>query len=231
MQKISVVLIAFFVLLMGQTQAQAMFFANGDFEAGDLSGYFVQEDFADVGSSPLVNAVDDGTGNYAGELMTGFAAWGVTTSTLGRDIGTMPGSALDLLFDFKVSDAGDDAGGGSLFMDLFSVSLLTDSGDLNPIMTADTAGYSILNPSLTTVALLPNGFYRVDTDVSGLSGAGNSKLFFDLFDDDDGRLTRAWVDNLDLSAGEHVVPEPATLMMLGAGIVSLAGMRRRTRKI
>lgn len=226
-----------FILLLGFTfgpgqNSWAMFFSNGDFETGDLSGYFVQEDFSDVVSSPLANAVDDGTGNHVGELLTGFTGNGVTNITLGRDIGTMPLSSENLFFDFRVFDAGDDAGGGSNFIDLLTIALLTDSGDLNPIMTADTAGYSVIDPSLTSVSLLSNGFYRVNTDVSSFSGANNSRLFFDLFDDDDARLTKAWIDNLDLTLqdGSNVIPEPATLVMMGAGIISMAGLRRKNKK-
>lgn len=226
-----------FILLLGFTfgpgqNSWAMFFPNGDFETGDLSGYFVQEDFSDVVSSPLANAVDDGTGNHVGELLTGFTGNGVTNITLGRDIGTMPLSSENLFFDFRVFDAGDDAGGGSNFIDLLTIALLTDSGDLNPIMTADTAGYSVIDPSLTSVSLLSNGFYRVNTDVSSFSGANNSRLFFDLFDDDDARLTKAWIDNLDLTLqdGSNVIPEPATLVMMGAGIISMAGLRRKNKK-
>ena len=226
---LTALLLLTFTLGSGQN-SWAMFFSNGDFEMGDLSGWFVQEDFSDVGSSSLVNAVDDGTGNHVGEIFTGFTSNGVTTSTLGRDIGTMPLSAQDLFFDFRVIDAGDDQGGGSNFIDLLTISLLTDSGDLNPILTADTSGFSVINPSLTNVNLLGNGFYRVNTNVSGLKGANNSKLFFDLFDDDDARLTKAWVDNLDLRLEENVVPEPATLWMLGTGFLSIAGMRRKIKK-
>jgi hypothetical protein len=226
-----------FLLLLGFTlgpgqNSWAMFFPNGDFGTGDLSGYFVQEDFSDVSSSPLANAIDDGTGNNVGELLTGFSSNGVTNITLGRDIGTMPLSSENLFFDFRVFDVGDDAGGGSNFIDLLTIALLTDSGDLNPILTADTAGYSVLDPSLTSVSLLSNGFYRVNTDVSSFSGANNSRLFFDLFDDDDARLTKAWIDNLDLTLqdGSNVIPEPTTLVMMGAGIISMAGLRRKNKK-
>jgi hypothetical protein len=229
---LSGILLLAFTLSSGQN-SWAMFFSNGDFETGDLSGYFVQEDFADVGSSPLANAVDDGTGNHVGELLTGFTGNGVTNITLGRDIGTMPLSAENLFFDFRVFDAGDDAGGGSNFIDLLTIALLTDSGDLNPILTADTAGYSVLDPSLTNVSLLSNGFYRVNTNVSGFGGANNSRLFFDLLDDDDARLTKAWIDNLDLTLQEenNVIPEPATMMMLGAGFLSLISMRRKILEV
>jgi len=202
--------------------AQAMFFPNGDFETADLSGYFVQEDFADVPSSTLVTVIDDGTGNHVAEVKTGFTSDGVFSTTLGRDIGTIPDMAENLYFDFKVSDDGPDFGGGG-FSDFFAVSLLTDLGDLGPIINADTAGFTIFQPTLTTTGLLPSGFIRVVTDISGFRGATNSILLFDLFDEDDGRLTLAQIDNLELG----IVPEPATLILFGSGFLTSLAYRRK----
>ena len=220
----------FAFLLVPPQSAHAMFFPNGDFEKGDLSHWFVQEDFSDVASSPLVKAVDDGTGNHVGALFTTSA--GVKTATLGRDIGTMPAAAQDLFFDYRLFDVGPDDGGvmtasipslSSSFLDSFTISLLTDSGDLNPILTADNAGFTVIDPSLTSVNLLSNGFYHVNTDVSGLRGANNSKLFFDLADENDGRLTKAWVDNADIT----VTPEPTTIMLLSCGLMGLMRLRKK----
>ncbi len=222
----------FAVILNYHTPAFAGFFSNGDFETGNLNNWFVQEDFGDVPSSPQAAAVDDGTGNHVGALFG--TSTGVKTITLGRDIGTLPLSADNLFFDFRTIDAGPDGGIPNLsissFLDSFTISLLTDSGDLNPILTADIAGFTVIDPSLTTVNLLSNGFYHVNTDVSGFRGANNSELFFDLSDEKDGRLTKTWIDNLALTEKSiNAVPEPATFVMFAGGLVGLTRSWRKRK--
>ena len=232
MRKVFLFLLLTVIILGHPQKAHAMFFSNGDFETGNLNNWFVQEDFGDVPSSPQAAVVDDGTGNHVGALFG--TSTGVKTITLGRDIGTMPLSADNLFFDFRNFDAGPDGGISNLstssFLDSFTISLLTDAGDLNPILTADNTGFTVIDPSLTTVNLLANGFYHVNTNVAGLRGADNSKLFFDLSDEIDGRLTNAWIDNLDLSEkSTSAVPEPATFVMFVGGLVGLTRSWRKRK--
>ena len=232
------VLLASLGLLLNFTPAYALI-PNGDFETGDLSGYFEQEDFADVPSSPLVKNVDDGTGNRVGEIFTGFTSNGVTVSTLARDFGTLPADVQDLFFDIKFVDVGPDnppifalASSPELFdlepvsLDRFDVSLLTDSGNLN-LIQVNSGGIISFNPS-AQVENLPNGFYRVRTDLSGFSGATNSQLFFDVADEDDQRLSKGLVDNIDLaSANQAVAPEPASMLLIGGGLMGFGFLRKK----
>lgn len=64
-----------------------------------------------------------------------------------------------------------------------------------------------------------NDFFRDDSDLDNLNGAGLSHISF-------------WKQYLTLDTpGESPVPEPATLILLGFGMIGLAGIsRRRLRK-
>lgn len=204
------------------------FVSNGDFESGDLSGYFVQEDFADVPSSAVVKVIDDGTGNHVGEISGGFTFHNVLVSTLGRDLGTLPPFAKNILFDFKMFDVGPDPQGNGSFPDVFTASLQTDSGDITHIVDSTTIANTVGNPAHTQLTLLSNGFYSVKTDISFLQNAKNSKLFFDLLDDDDARLSKVLVDNVSVtSGGSSTAPEPSGLVLYSAGAVALFWFNRK----
>ncbi len=228
------------VMLVGSVKGEASLLSNGDFQSGDLSGWFVQEDFTDSPGSPLVGVVNTGIGNLAAQLFSGLTSEGVTTVTLGQDIGTIPSTAEILNFDLRFFDAGKDDGSASFStlavftptppgssLDALTVSLISSLGALDPIVTIDASGFSLSNPSLTTVSLLPNGFYRFSTDVSAMKDAVDAQLFFNLWDRADGRLSKAQVDNVDITlASISVVPEPGTWALLSTGLLSMLGKRR-----
>jgi hypothetical protein len=225
-------------LLFGMTPAYALI-PNGDFETGDLTGYTVQEDFADVSSSPLVKNVDDGTGNRVGELNTGFTSHGITASSLVSDFGTLPSDVQDLFFDVSFIDAGADnppiltlqsspnfLAKESLDPDNFIVSYGSDKGAVFDFFDATASGYS--SNSSTQVELLSNGFYRVKTDLSGLAGANDFRLYFDLTDGNDQRLSKVHIDNIDLTtANQAVAPEPASMLLIGSGLMGFGLLRKK----
>ena len=226
MRKIKIIVLVIFVVNF--SVCAHAFVSNGDFENGDLSGYFYQEDLVDVASSPLVKVVDDGTGNHVGEISTGFTFNDVLVATIGRDLGTLPSFAQNILFDFKMFDAGADPQGNGNLPDTFTVTLQTDSGDVNHLVDATVLGNTIGNPGITQLTLLSNGFYRATTNISSLQNAANSKLFFDLLDDDDTRLSKVWVDNLALTNGSPTVtPEPSGLVLYGVGALAIVWVNRK----
>lgn len=215
---------------------------NGDFEQGNLDGYFVQEDFADVPSSPLVTTSLISPGQTVGQIDTGYTQYGVTTATLARDFGTLPSDVQELFFDVSFADMGPDDDGGiiaafdsELFaLELFDpdtllVSFGNSTTNLSEFFTLSGAGHT--NAAGTQVETLSNGFFRVKTDISGLANTENNALYFDFRDGDDQRLSRVQVDNIDLKTLENsVVPEPATMLLMAGGILG-AGLMRKKKMI
>jgi len=63
---------------------------------------------------------------------------------------------------------------------------------------------------------LGNGFFRVRTDITALAGSSNTSIIFDLYDEDDGRLTMANMDNV-----AFIIPEPVSIVSFMVGSVLL----------
>ncbi|MBL8014421.1 MAG: PEP-CTERM sorting domain-containing protein [Candidatus Omnitrophica bacterium] len=215
---------------------------NGDFEKGNLDGYFVQEDFSDVPSSPLVTAAVVAPGETVGQIDTGYTQYGVTTATLARDFGTLPADVQDLLFDVKFIDQGPDDDGGifalqaapellaleALDPDTLFVSFGSSSNPnaLPDFFTLSATGST--NGAGTQVEALSNGFYRVRTNISSLASSNDNALYFDFRDGDDQRLSRVQVDNIDLTTlNSSVAPEPATMLLMAGGLLGAGFMRKK----
>ena len=196
---------------------------NGDFQTGALTGWLIQEDYATVAGSPLVTTNPINGSEYVGTLMTGYSDHGVYVSSLLQADLTISTFALELVFDFRITDMGPDSGGEGLFIDQLSVSLLTDGGNVDPLLAVDAQGYTAAS-EVVSVTDLGNGFFHVVTDILALAGSSASSVIFDLYDEDDGRLTRADIDNVFI-----VIPEPVAILLLGCGTVFLRSTRRRIK--
>jgi hypothetical protein len=231
------VLMASLGLLLNLTPAYALI-PNGDFETGDLTGYTVQENFADVPSSPFVQNEEVGGGNHAAVLRTGGNA-GVTISTLGHYFPTLPADVQDLVFDVEFVTFHENPPiltlASSPQFDIFNavppdvltVSLYTNSGSLSPFFAVDGTGFAF-DANVTTVDDLGGGKYQVKTNLASLAGATNSQLYFDLLDQDDNQSSKATIDNIALTNGNQAVaPEPASMLLMGAGLAGFGYLRKK----
>lgn len=88
-------------------------------------------------------------------------------------------------------------------------------------------GYDVNGPYDENLNPLPGtpdqyGWYHF---TGAIGGAGT--LYLELYDRGDAFSSIAWVDNVVL--GEVTIPEPSTMILLGAGMAGLALIRRRSR--
>lgn len=209
--------------------------ANGDFAA--------PTDLDDWTPTPTGATVGEPTHEFA-QLETG----GDSQITLEQTF-TLPATSSTLVFDFAFST--DAAAPTSGFPDSFAVSLYTTDGVyFLDILVVDGYG-AVPDPSdgiEATTGALPVDVVRDPTVaipgfvpfVGGFSLSGHvslllpaavlgqdATLYFDLFDQADGAITIAAVDNVAVEP--TAVPAPATLGLLALGLAA-AGIARRRGK-
>lgn len=210
--------VAVFVCLIVPNSSASIL--NGDFQNGLLSPWQIQEDFAGESTSVLAKCEEISPNQFVGTLTTGYNTRGIYVVSLLQQNLTIPGDALELVFDYQLIDRGaDTSNGNSSFVDQLSVSLLSDKGDVDPILSADKKGETLASKVIEKVAL-GNGYFRVKTDVAALAGSMNTSIIFDLYDEDDGRLTMAHIDNV-----AFIIPEPVSIATFIVGSVLLCRKR------
>ena len=195
---------------------------NGNFQTGSLDYWQIQEDYSEKSASELVKCAEIEISEFAGSLVTGYNQYDIYVVSLVQEDLVIPENALTMVFDYQLIDLGVDmTSGQSPFDDQLSVSLLSSHGDIDPILSVDKQG-STLAPEILGITVLENGFFRVQTDISTLAGSTDTSIIFDLYDEDDGHLTQAYIDNI-----AFIVPEPASIVSLLIGGLVLAGRKFR----
>lgn len=166
---------------------------------------------------------------------------------------TLPTTPSQFFFDFASSTSLSSATAIPLgvFPDSFAVSLFTASSDYFDILVFDIAGEVVPDPSdgieAITGALPINVAFDPTVTISGFSSftggfsvAGRislllptsvrgqeATLYLDLFDEQDGAVTRAAVDNVSIAP--VTVPAPATWGLMIIGWVVAGIMRSRIK--
>jgi hypothetical protein len=198
--------------------AQANLLTNPGFETGDFAGWSAPASGASVGLClPLVIGCAPGGGQYVATLSTTTAPAAV--SVLQNVAGLAAGT-----YEFGATIA--------LFTDVVSGNF--DQGQIS--LTVQGAGVSAAvgrDPSALSGQFLPlaNGFFispwltLTGTLVYGGATPGDFLINLNVQNYEPANRLDMLVDNVFLR--QAAVPEPATLALLGAGLLGLAAVRRR----
>ena len=146
---------------------------------------------------------------------------------------TLESDADLLTFDFNFLTE-EFTGSNALAFDFFETYLVTSTGtELITSMDTTYTGFYSIDGGTPVVApdgslfLDQTGFMSVAYDVSGYSGM-DVALQFSVSDEWDGSFDSGLlIDNIDVTTQSAPVPEPATLFLLGSGLIGLAGFQRK----
>jgi hypothetical protein len=196
--------------------AHANLIVNGDFNSGldswDSSG---NVQVVHAGPFATIQGMD---GSYA---LLGFGTTG-TDSTLLQEFDVTGLDQITISFNW----AFDYVDWSSKYNDAF-LSLYTQDGFANIITLQEiiTSG-TLMNPT----SGLMYGFFTTTIDISSLSG-DDGALRFALFENLGWNTESvAGIDNVSVASAAPV-PEPATLLLVGSGLLCLASFRRKSKKL
>jgi hypothetical protein len=211
---------------------------NGDFETGTLAGWTV----ADAGSGTFFIDTPGTTtplSSFATLAGAGTGAFYAVTDQPGAGVHALiqsftvtPGSTVMLSFDMFVND---QSGAGPIV----NPAGLTYLSGPNQYARVDilTAAAGAFDTGATVLANFylgvdtppnPNPFTSYAFDITALVGGGGTfQLRFAEVDNQ--FFFNQGVDNVSITQ-EGAVPEPATLLLLGSGLVAAAARRRRAER-
>ena len=205
--------------------AMASPFTNGDFETRDLTGWQLTCGTT-TGEATVVNSPDVMTGYYA--KLDDSDSSGIASIYQTFDIDPSA-TIVDISFDYYFTGQDDTR----WYSDVIASTFAFKSGD-NFDGWLDTLDWELTFVATTSPlgTFETKATYSASYNISLVDESPNAMLQFGLWESsscwgDDKTDTWLGVDNITVSSNATPIPEPATMLLFGTGLIGLIGYRRR----
>ena len=220
-----IILIVAFVSLATAMQSSALTISATERGSYTYAGFFGTGGSGYADGNNLTGSYHDGEYRSFFNFDLSSISDPITSATLNiSTYGSSPATIETLgIFDYtgSISDLIGNTGGVAAFTDL-GTGTLYGSGSASTDATIGTMSIAFNAGGLSDMNAAIGGYFAVGGAPTSLSGSYNEFLF--------GSSMGAPLTLFELEFSTMPAPEPATMLLLGSGLIGLAGLRRKFRK-